>query len=202
MALRGFFAPFPIDPSDHPGTIASGLYPVSPQANAAASVQAANRYFCAPWMADFDGPIKTIGVSVGTGGTVASSMKVALVGPNLTTMQPTGQALASNNAGINVAGTGIIGGTVPDLRVRRGQLYFVVSVFTWDTAAPTVVVQSNSSHAAAILLGTGLGPGFNTSTQGWRFDGTFANDIAAIDFGAQTYTAVTGANMPLMYVGV
>lgn len=204
MPVRGIFAPYPLDPADHPGQITGGLYPIAPQAQSAASaVQAVNRYFCAPWMADFSGPLTGIAVSVGTGGTVASSMKVALTRANLATMQPTGLALASNNAGVSVAGTGVVNASFSaSVAVMRGTLYFVVSVFTWDTAAPQITMVANTSHTAAMMLGTGLGTTPANSAQGWRFDGTFSNDIAAIDFGAQTYNAVTGANMPFMQVGV
>lgn len=203
MAVRGFFQPFPVDPSDFPGIVAGGRYPISlTPAGTAVAVNTASRYFCAPWMPDFTGPITTIGIAVTAGGTVASSMKVALTAANLTTMRPTGLALGSNNTGVSTTGTGNIDASIGSVTVQRGQLYFVVSVHTWDTTAPTVIVQAGASAQAAIQLGAGLGSAPAQFVQGVRFDGTFTNDIAAIDFGAQTYVTLSGGVMPLYQVGV
>lgn len=207
MSVRGIFAPFPIDPADNPSQFAGAFYPVSPSvATGPNPISTASRYFCLPWMADVMGPVTSIGVSITAGGSTVSTMKVALVGaiPTVSGWQPAGTAIGSNNAGVSTTGTGVVNATLTaPAPIVRGTLYFVVAVFTWDVAAPTVVTQQNTTTLHAIMLGTGLGTAPSTFCKGWVFDGTYTNDISAAGFfTGQSYTAIAGADTLCLQVGV
>ena len=193
MSIFGTAPVFPVDPADHPGPVASGVYPAYPQSGSTATaLPAADTFYAVPVLPDFAVLATRVGLRVTTGG-AGSSFKPAILPADPATKLPGATALAASNTAEATTGTGQILRTLASsVLLRPGVLVWIGGVLTGTP--PTVINAAAAFHLQCLLLGLGLpNSGPNAQPNGISAPLPFATNVEAANaFAGLTWSNTSG----------
>ena len=191
---------YPLDAADHPGYLDGGVYLLPSQIATAAALAAADLVYLWMWLPDAPVTVKSLGLRVSAAGT-GSEMKCAAWANNPATMRPTGLPLRANNAGApTVTGTQTVLQSIADWRPTPGVPVWL-GVKQTGTLPTVVILAASAGEGARLWGGTGASSPGGTAA-GLSVPDAYANDIAALDMTAASFTTVSAANgIPAWYMG-